>query len=339
MFFSHYLFKVLIWQFVLSFSLGLTMPVSPRMLANQPLASEVAAGQEGGDQTTISSSRSENVKTLPLAAAQKPRRPRRNLQPDFDIKKITAQAAYAMDKETNAPLFFLKENEPRSIGSLTKLMTALVFLDNKPDWEQVMTIEEGDGRQGRLYLVESEKVLVKDLFHISLIGSSNNATMALARSTGLSLQEFVSKMNEKAGKLGLRQTRFVEPTGLDPANQSTAKEMAWLLKAALAEKPIQEAASQKSYSFRLVQGGTPRRIDSTNLLLAEGGCSGEISKICGGKTGFVEEAGYCFGMETEDKNQHQIIVMVLGSQTHLNRFSEAKALANWAFKAYEWPDE
>lgn len=345
--FIPYLLKLFLWPLIMSFGFGgwLVVVQPPRDEVGdsrsliERTAEKVEAEQLGGDKLTLSPLSRSGLKTLPLAASRLEKRPRRKEnEPDFDWRKLTAQAIYVIDKETDSPLLDYQENEPRSIGSLTKLMTALVFLDSQPNWEQVITLEEGDGRQGRLYLTEGESAAVRDIFYTSLISSSNNATMALARSAGVSLEEFVIKMNEKARALGLKQTRFTEPTGLDPGNQSTAKEIAFLLKMALAEKDIREAAAKKTYSFQLADGGEWRKIRTTNLLLSGDLPLGGLAKVNAGKTGFVEEAGYCFAMETEDKNGHQIIVVILGSATHFSRFSEARAAAEWAFEAYEWPD-
>lgn len=314
------------------------MPSASLISEKKPLAEEAMAEQAGGDQAILSPLHPAVFKTLPLAANKEELLPRRNLQPDFNQDLLTAKSALVMDKTSEAQLFSLKAEEVRPIGSMTKLMTALVFLENQPDWDKVITIEVADGNQGRLYLSEGDKATVRDLFYTSLVGSSNNATMALARSVGVSLEEFVRKMNDKARRLGLVQTEFTEPTGLDPENKSTAREIALLLKNALAEEAIKEAVLLRSYSFQLKSINEKRRVVSTDLLLSQETGRGLVKKINGGKTGFVEEAGYCFVMEAEDKDGHQIIVTILGSQTHWTRFSEAKALAEWAFKAYEWPD-
>ncbi len=337
---SNFLFKTFVWQVFIFLGLsGGNIPIAPVAVLNnqamvEKMAEKAAAEQIGGDRLTISAS---PAKTLPVALSRAERAPQRKPNSaDFDIRKTTFKSAFVLDEDTENQLFAFNENETRSIGSLTKLMSALVFLDTSPQWGKVVTIEAADGSQGRLNVAEGEQVTVKDLFHISLISSSNNATMALARSTGLSAEEFVKKMNAKAADLGLKQTKFVEPTGLDPVNQSTAKEIAWLLKFALSNKTIQEAVVKRNYTFRLAPNGQARNISSTNVLLSERLPVG-AAKIVGGKTGFVEEAGYCFAVIMEDKSGHQIITVVLGSNTHYGRFSEARALAEWVFTAYAWP--
>lgn len=317
---------------------GGNFPIAPVAVLNnqamrEQIAEKAAAEQIGGDRLIISAA---PTKTLPLALSRSERAPRRQPEvADFDIRKATFKSALVIDGDTENQLFAFNENETRSIGSLTKLMTALVFLDTLPQWDKIVMIEAADGSQGRLNVVEGEQVTLKDLFNVSLVSSSNNATMALARSTGLPLEEFVKKMNAKAVDLGLKQTKFIEPTGLDPANQSTAKEIAWLLKFALSEKIIQEAVAKKNYTFRLMPNGPARSISSTDVLLSERLPVG-VAKVIGGKTGYVEEAGYCFAVALADKDGHQIIIIVLGSDSHYGRFSEARALTEWVFKAWEW---
>ncbi len=342
MFFSQYFLKILLLQLLTSFWLpsagppSLLLEMKERALVEQT-AEKAAAEQVGGDKLELAPPSADVLRSLPLALSRSEKEPRRQEGAiDFNWKSLTAQAAYVMDSETNLPLFAEQENDIRSIGSLTKIMTALVFLETQPDWDKVVTIEENDSGQGRLYLAEGETATVRVLFNVALVSSSNNATLALARSTGLSLEEFMARMNAKAQVMGLADTHFTEPTGLDPANQSTAREVVLLLKAALSEKMIRETVSQKKYNFQL-KNSRPRVADSTDLLLFEKFPQGGIDRIIGGKTGYVEEAGYCFAFAAENEKGHQIISVVLGSGTHFSRFSEAKALADWAFKAYEWP--
>ena len=342
MFFSQYFLKILLLQLLTSFWLpsagppSLLLEMKERALVEQT-TEKAAAEQIGGDKLALASPSADVLKSLPLALSRLEKEPRRQEgAADFNWKSLTAQAAYVMDSETNLSLFAEQENDIRAIGSLTKLMTALVFLETSPDWDKVVTIEENDSGQGRLYLAEGEIATVRVLFNVALVSSSNNATLALARSTSLSLEEFTTRMNAKARVMGLVSTHFIEPTGLDPANQSTAREVVLILKAALSEKMIRETVSQKKYDFQL-ENGRSRVADSTDLLLSENFPQGKMKSVIGGKTGYVEEAGYCFAFAAENEEGHQIITVVLGSETHFSRFSEAKALTRWAFEAYEWP--
>jgi len=147
--------------------------------------------------------------------------PRKVLNDSLGVD-ITASSAITLDMDSGTVLWQKNVNNKQSIASLTKLMTVLVWQDFGPGLDSEVTILESDYREGgRFYLFKGEKVLTGDLLKSVLIASDNTAAIALARSTGLSLDEFVVKMNEKAIELGMTNSIFVEPTGLDINNQST----------------------------------------------------------------------------------------------------------------------
>jgi len=278
------------------------------------------------------------LKVLPVAADKKDRWPRGRAETTLK-PALTARSAYVMDKDSGA-VFYQKEAETaRPIASLTKLLSAVVFLNQNPDFNKTVVITEEDGLQGRLYLEVGEEIKAKDLFFTSLTGSSNNATMALARSTGLGLAKFVEQMNEQARHWGLKKTTVVEPTGLNPTNQSTAREIAYLLKNVLDLLLVRQATTLKNYFFRAEKTGWEHQVQATDELLSDSLISSKIKKINGGKTGFIDEAGFNFAVEVEDEDGHQIIVVVLGADSHWSRFSEAKDLAEWVFSNFLWPDQ
>lgn len=255
-------------------------------------------------------------------------------------KEITAQSALVIDAESNAILYKKNIDEVRPIGSITKLLTVLTIFDLEPDWKEKVTIESGDGAVGPIIAQAGDVVSRGDLLHVGLIASSNNAISALVRSTGLTQEEFVLRMNEKAASLGLRASRFVEPTGLDKDNKSTAEDVARLVSAALANDEIRRITSMVSYKFRVHNINKMRIARSTDLLLNKSQFARfGITRVVGGKTGFIDEAGYCFAMETEGTKKHRLIVVVLGSRDHWSRFSEAADLASWVFKNFEWPSK
>lgn len=301
--------------------------------------------QSGGDVSlSYAPLEPQTFKILPIAAAKKDQRPRRKPDSHFNFS-LTAKSVYVMDKASGARLYEIDADTPRPIASLTKLMSAAIFLNNGKgksseafDWNKTIVIDNQDGLQGRLYLEPGEEIKVEDLFFTSLTGSSNNATMALARASGLGIDQFVKEMNTQAKKWGLLKTVFVEPTGLNQGNQSTAREAAKMLNNALGLEKVRQATTIKNYSFK-TPSGVEHAIPSTDeLLLTDLGPS-KIKKINGGKTGFIEEAGFNFAVEVEDGFGHQIIVVVLGSLDHLSRFVEAKELAEWIFSSYLWPDQ
>lgn len=244
--------------------------------------------------------------------------------------KITAQAAAVLDEESGLILWQKNANTERSIASITKLMTALVFLQHNPGWETLVTMEASDEtHENKANIYRGETVSVKDLFYVGLVASDNNAIKALARSTNLSEADFIKLMNEKAASLGLKDTKFKDTTGLDDANISTATDVLYLAQAAFKDPNIKAATSLSSYSFATQANRQQKAINTNNLLRS-------YLNITAGKTGSTNAAGYCLVSEIEgDKNQ-KIITVVLGSETHDQRFMDLKILAGWILDNYEW---
>lgn len=231
---------------------------------------------------------------------------------------VYARNAVVLDPSTDEVLY--EKNAERSvpIASLTKLMTAMVFLEQKPDLDREVevTLSEISGG-GHTQLRNHELVPLKDLLHMSLMVSDNVATRVLARESGLSAEDFLARMNSKALELGLTHTRYVEFTGLDERNVSTATDIARLLKAAASQDLVRGITTTTSYEFR-----TRRRahlIGNTNRLLY-----GRY-EILGGKTGFISEAGYCLATWIRTQGR-EMIAVVLGAPTNATRFADVVRL-------------
>lgn len=248
----------------------------------------------------------------------------------------TASSAIVADKASGEVLFEKRIDEVRSIGSITKLMTAVVFLGTSPDLDVKAAVREEDVRSGgRDHLYIDDEVTVKDLLEASLVGSDNPATMSLMRLSGLTPEAFVERMNEQAKAWGMDHTRFVEPTGLDARNVSTARDLVVLFRRALDEARIRDVTQQSAVTF--TSANREYVVPTTNLLLGSFLNSDPYS-IVGGKTGYLPSAGYCVGVEVSDGNGHAVITVVLGSDTITTRFQEAKGLTSWVFDTYQWPD-
>lgn len=245
-----------------------------------------------------------------------------------ELADLQVRQAAVLDATTGTLLATYGADRPMAIASLTKMVTAMVVLDTKPRWDRVITYKRGDVRPGaKLRIRVGDRLTVRDLFHAMLIGSANNATAALARSTGLSSKEFVRRMNAKAAGLGLRQTRFVEPTGLNPRNQSTAAEYALLAAQALQHPTITAVTTKQTHIFSTKRYRTRHRIVNTNKLL------GGTLLVRGGKTGYLTESGYNFMLKARPSNNadgHDYIAVVLGGPTFTARFSEAVRLVEYA---------
>ncbi|MFA6304828.1 MAG: serine hydrolase [Patescibacteria group bacterium] len=246
--------------------------------------------------------------------------------------KVTAQAAIIVDKQTMSVLWQKNPDVERSLASITKLITALVFLEHNPGWQTEVVVQASDYRVGgRAYVYAGEKILVKDLFNASLVASSNSATVALARSTGLAPEAFVTAMNAKAKELGMAKSLFTEPTGLDPDNISTARDVAALAVAAFDKPEIKSATQAEEYTL-IVQNNKRREVlKNTDKLL------NSYLNVLAGKTGYLDEAGYCLVSNVAGAGKSDILVVVLGSKSEPDRFQDLKSLAQWAFDNYHWP--
>lgn len=247
---------------------------------------------------------------------------------DFD-GAITAESVLIIDKTTKSILWQKEADTERSIASITKLMTALVFLETGPNWQEVIELQYNDFiKGGSFYLRNSEKLTVKDLFYLSLISSDNVATLALINSTGLNQAEFISLMNQKARLLGMESTFFTDPTGVNLDNVSTASDLSQLVIEAFENPFIKEVTSLKNYQI-IVNDSEGRLITNTNILL-----DNKELNVIRGKTGYLAEAGYCLISEFGNNDQKTIYIILLGSQEEDDRFTDTKILADWVNESY-----
>lgn len=236
------------------------------------------------------------------------------------------RAAIVIDNSTNEILYQKNAESVSPVASVTKLLTAMVLIDLDLDWTQVVKISREDAlNSARSKLKMGETFYANDLFYIMLINSDNRAARALARSTGLPIAEFVGLMNEKAKSLGMYDTEMFEVTGLDERNVSTAMDCARLIDAALKVKLIATASTTHRYSYRSLNHKRLRNIVNTNRLLSS------RWDVMGGKTGYIQESGYCLVTRLCNSDNHDITVVVLGAPGPNTRFRVARTLASWAF--------
>jgi D-alanyl-D-alanine carboxypeptidase len=274
----------------------------------------------------------DTISKLPVSDPYSAPIPPIKISPSKDIQ-ISSDKGIMVDFSTGEILFAKNADKKTPIASISKLVTALVFLDNNPGWDTVWQIRPEDRREGgKIYLFTGDRVLVRDLFNLSLTASANTATMAMVNSTGLSELEFVNKMNEKVKEIGLRETSFLDPIGLSMHNVSTAREVAEILKAALEKEEISKALLAPKYEFYTLDHKY-KVAYSTDILLEQ--LDGDL-KIQGGKTGYTESAGYCFASKITNNDNNSIISVVLDDVSHYARFSEVEKLAEWAYANYIW---
>ncbi|MBN2723736.1 MAG: D-alanyl-D-alanine carboxypeptidase [Deltaproteobacteria bacterium] len=208
----------------------------------------------------------------------------------------------------------------RSIASLSKMMATLVILDeglllNK---KTMMTDYDWKVAKGgcRTRLKRNKSYTNRDLLHAAILGSDNRAIPALGRSVGLNAQVLTSKMNSKAKNMGLKHTIFKDPTGINPGNVSTAKEIVQILKAAYNNKVLSKIMSTPSYTVK-VKGLRSIIYNNTNILTRY-----RKYGIGAGKTGFNSKAGYCLATIVKEKNKNPIAYVILGSTGLYRRFTD-----------------
>jgi D-alanyl-D-alanine endopeptidase (penicillin-binding protein 7) len=289
-----------------------------------------AAGGAAAGTSVVSASAPTPAKSKPIHRRRRSRR--RSVQvlrlpavTPYGIPRLHVKAAYVIDESTGRVLFQKNPERILPIASLTKLVTAMVLLDTEPDWDRTVEILPEDVKNSsRSRIRPREEIAVRDLIHASIMSSDNVATKALARTCGITHEEFVSRMNAKAESLGLTGTHFVEPTGLSEQNVATAEGVARLLNAAAAN-PIVSAIMQKpSYSF--ASNRRRHNLVNTNRLLHSS------FRVTGGKTGFINESGYCLVTKVESPSGAAITAVVLGAPSNALRFAEARRILDWTFR-------
>jgi len=240
------------------------------------------------------------------------------------VPDIRAEAAIIYNPETGQVLWEEKAFDQRSIASITKVMTAICTLEDSPDLSEEFMVDRSDTRGASVtYLRAYERVSLNNLLHLALIASDNAAARTLARVSPRGSAGFVQRMNEKAAELGLRDTRYVDPSGLLADNVSSAYDMARLISYAADDPLISGIMRTEKYSFRTSR--RPISIHSTNQLLRTANVD-----VRGGKTGFISRSGYCLAslFRLPDLNQ-SVAVVVLGARSNAGRFWETRHLLNW----------
>lgn len=248
---------------------------------------------------------------------------------DWSIKEpeIKAKAGVVFDWDGEKFLYQKNIKEKLPIASLTKIMTAIVALENL-GLEDVITISRKavmtEGENGRLII--SEKLSVINLLYVMLIESSNDAAVALADAIG---DDFVALMNKKAKEIGLENTHFVDVTGIGMWNYSTIFDLTQLIKYSFNKPLIWQILGVREIEIYSQDGKISHNLVNTNKLLDK------VPEMIGGKTGFTEEAGNCMLtiVEISEKPGKYLITVILNAE---NRELETKKLIEWAQKAYMW---
>lgn len=286
--------------------------------------------------------------------------------PEYIAPVIKAKSAIAVDLKNGFILYEKNIYDASAIASLTKLMTAVIILEEN-DLKEVVTVSNHAASTpgSKVWLAPGEKITVENLLNAILINSANDAAVSIAEFNSGNTDSFVQKMNQKSIELGLYSTKFVNPTGLDASakknsdesgskkdkpektaplislaginknesqkelkdNYSTAYDLSLLGRYAFGKSFVRRTVSKKELEVSSTNGSLTHKLKNTNALLDS------YLNVIGLKTGTTDEAGECLITVIQDDQGHQILTVILNSP---DRYKETKVLADWVFRSYTW---
>jgi serine-type D-Ala-D-Ala endopeptidase (penicillin-binding protein 7) len=328
--------KTLLWIGRFALVSLISVGLAPAEAATRPRAktrSAATAKPTGSRGTAYSAarSRSRKIKLARARAVAMAREmadtvlPRYKVDASGDlVPDVRAAAAIIYDPVTNQILWEENGLSQRSIASITKVMTATVFLENNPDLAQLVTVDRSDVfRASTTHLRRNDKLSAGDLLHLVLIASDNAAARALARVSPYGLDGFIRRMNDKAAELGLESTHYADPSGLLNENVSSAYDMARLITHASQDERI--SSIMRTTEYTVFTGKRSISFRSTNHLLRRGDVD-----VRAGKTGFITKAGYCLATVLRlPQTGQDVAVVVFGARSNAGRFMESRNLMNW----------
>lgn len=242
--------------------------------------------------------------------------------------RINSRAAIVFDRTSGSILFGKNENEKRKMASTTKIMTAIIVIENCNLNDIVTVSSKAAGTGGsRLGLHTNDKISIRDLLYGLMLCSGNDAAVALAEYVGGNLTGFATLMNNKCNYLGLTSTHFVTPHGLDNEEHfTTAYELAIITDYALKNDTFCKFVSTKNYTVSI--NGNSKNLSNTNELL------GNLNGVYGVKTGFTNGANRCLVTAIKRENM-DLICIVLGADTKKDRTKDSVQLIEYAFKNFK----
>lgn len=241
-----------------------------------------------------------------------------------DPLSLKSSVALVLDQDTNEILFNKNGEAVLPIASLTKLMTSVIVVEANQSLDEVLTITQDDidtekGSHSRLAV--GTRLTRGEMLHLALMSSENRAANALGRHYPGGLNAFVSAMNAKARLLGMSDTRYVEPTGLSSANQSSARDLAVLADAAYQHPLIRELSTSQAHEVAV--GRRVLQYRNTNGLVRNPEWDIGLQK-----TGYISEAGRCLVMQAQLAGR-KLIMVFLDSTGKYSRQGDAERVRHW----------
>jgi D-alanyl-D-alanine endopeptidase (penicillin-binding protein 7) len=245
--------------------------------------------------------------------------------------KLRSSIALIYDEQGQSPLYTKNADTVAPIASITKLMTAMVVLDAQLPLEEEISISAQDIKDTRKSthsrMRPGMKLTRGELLRLALMSSENRAATALARTYPGGIDATVAAMNDKASELGMKDTRFLDPTGLSRGNVSTAQNLVKMVQAAQRYELIHKFTTTSSHVVGLA-GRRTMRFSNTNPLVKNASWDIGISK-----TGYISEAGRCLVMQAKI-NQRPVVIVLLDSWGLRSRVGDANRIKKWMESAY-----
>ena len=241
-----------------------------------------------------------------------------------DPLDLKSSVALVLDRNTNEVLFSKNAQAVLPIASITKLMTSMVVFEHQQDLEEVLTVTQEDvdtGKHSGSRLAVGSRLARREMLHLALMSSENRAAHALGRHFPGGMSAFVDSMNQRARDLGMHDTRFVEPTGLSSKNQSSAHDLAILVRASHDHELLRQFSITPE--AKMAVGRQQLQFRNTNGLVRGG-----TWDIALQKTGYISEAGRCVVMQATLAGR-ELILVLLDSAGRYSRIGDAERLRKW----------
>ena len=241
-----------------------------------------------------------------------------------DVLDLKSSVALVIDQDTHEVLFSKNDHAVLPIASLTKLMTGLLISEARLPNDELITITQDDvdtEKGSRSRLTVGTTLSRGELLHLALMSSENRAAHALGRTYPGGLTTFVSIMNAKARMLGMKDTRYVEPTGLSSRNQSSAQDLALLVNAAYSDATVRSLSTSPEYQVEV--GNRVLQFNTTNRLVRSPEWDIGLQK-----TGYISEAGQCLVMQAKVAGR-KLIMVFLDSAGKFSRIADAERVRRW----------
>ncbi len=316
---------LLLWGLCLS--LAMALPVQAKAQPRKAGAHKLVQAAKGKLLVNKRALRGRTLRRMALVAEAPTRASfgqMQGLHTGGDALALRSSVALVIDQDTNEVLFSKNPGAVLPIASITKLMTGLVVSDAHQALDELLSVAQEDvdtekGSRSRLRV--GTQLTRGEMLHLALMSSENRAANALGRHYPGGLPAFVAAMNRKATALGMRDTHYVEPTGLSSQNQSSAQDLAVLVRAAHGVPLLRELST--SHETQVAVGHRMMQFHTTNRLVLNPDWDIGLQK-----TGYISEAGRCLVMQARLAGR-KLIMVLLDSTGKYSRLGDAERIRRW----------